>query len=124
MKKILVCSFLIAAMALAAAAADVNGKWSGSFTPEGGQAGTAFAILKQSGTAVTGSAGPDENQQWPDLKGTIRGDKVTVEVKSTSDGTVYKCDLVLAGDHLKGDVSATSSGGQALKAKMDLARVK
>jgi opacity protein-like surface antigen len=126
MKKMLLCSYLVVAMALAAAAADVTGKWSGSFTPEGGQPGTAYAILKQSGTALTGSAGPDESQQWPDLKGTIHGDKVTVEVKSTSDGTVYKCDLVLEGDHLKGDVSATAGGGggQALKAKMDLARVK
>ncbi len=124
MKKILMCSFLAAAMALAAAAEDVTGKWSGSFTPEGGQAGTAYAILKQSGTAVTGSAGPDESQQWPDLKGTIRGDKVSVEVKSTSDGTVYKCDLVLTGDHLKGVVMFTPGGGQSLKAQMDLARVK
>ena len=66
MKKILVCSLLAALMALAAAAADVNGKWSGSLTTESGQPGTAFAILKQSGTAVTGSAGPDESQQWPD----------------------------------------------------------
>ena len=124
MKKIFVCSVMVAVMALAAAAADVSGNWSGSFTPEGGQQGTAFAVLKQSGTAVTGSAGPDENQQWPGLKGAIKGDKVSVEVTSTSDGTVYKCDLVLAGDHLKGDVAVSTSGGQTLKAKMDIARVK
>jgi len=124
MKKILVCSILVAAMALVAAAADVSGKWSGSISHEGGQANTAFAILKQSGTAITGSAGPDEGQQWPDLKGTIRGDKVTVEVKSPEDGTVYKCDLVLVGDHLTGEVNATSSGSQTMKGKMDIARVK
>lgn len=124
MKKILVCSFLSVAMALVAAAADVSGKWSGSLTPEGGQSNGAFAVLKQSGSTITGTAGPDEGQQWPDLKGTIRGDKVTVEVKSPEDGTVYKCDLVLMGDHLKGEVSATGSGGQAMKGTMDLARVK
>ncbi|SPF50277.1 conserved exported hypothetical protein [Candidatus Sulfopaludibacter sp. SbA4] len=124
MKKILVCSFLTAAMALVAAAADVTGKWSGSFVPEGQQPGTAFAVLKQSGTAVTGTAGPDESQQWPGLTGSIKGDKVLVEVKSPEDGTVYKCDLTLVGDHLKGDVSATAGNGQSLKAKMDLARVK
>ncbi len=123
MKKILVCSLLASVMALAAAAADVTGNWSGSFTPEGGQAGTAYAVLKQAGAAVTGSAGPAEDQQWTGLKGTIRGDKVVVEVQAT-DGTVYKCDLVLAGDHLKGDVSFTPSGGQPMKAKMDIARVK
>jgi opacity protein-like surface antigen len=125
MKRLFLCSFLTAALALIAAAADVSGKWSGSFTPEGGQAGTAYAVLKQAGTTVTGSAGPSEDQQWPDLKGTIKADKVTIEVKSTSDGTVYKCDLVLDGDHLKGEVSAAAGGsGQTLKAKMDLTRVK
>lgn len=124
MKRILVCSLLAAMMALAAGAADVSGKWAGSFIPEGGQPGSAYAILKQSGTAVTGSAGPDESQQWPGLTGTIKGDKVAVEVKSTGDGTVYKCDLVLEGDHLKGDVAVTTGTGQTLKAKMDIARVK
>jgi opacity protein-like surface antigen len=124
MKKILLCLCLAAMMAMAAAAADVSGKWSGTFTPEGRDASSAFAVLKQSGTTVTGSAGPSENEQWPDLKGTIKGDKVVVEVKSASDGAVYKCDLVLAGDRLKGDVSATSSDGRTLKAKMDIARVK
>jgi opacity protein-like surface antigen len=124
MKKILVCFFLIAATALVAAAADVSGKWSGSLTPEGGETNPAYVILKQSGTAITGTGGPDEGQQWPDLKGTIRGDKVTLEVKSPEDGTVYKCDLVLVGDHLKGEVTATGSGGQNMKGKMDVARVK
>ena len=124
MRRIFVCCFLTAAMALTAAAADVTGRWSGSFTPESGQSNTAYAVLKQAGTSVTGSAGPSEDQQWPDLKGTIKGDKVVVEVKSTSDGTVYKCDLVLAGDHLKGEVSAAAGNGQTLKAKMDLTRVK
>ena len=124
MKKILVCSFLVAGMALVAMAADISGKWSGSIVPEGGQPGTAYAILKQSGSAITGSAGPDENQQWQGLKGSIAGNKVTVEVKSPDDGTVYKCDLMLDGDHLKGDVNATSGEGHALKAKMDLMRVK
>lgn len=123
MRKIAVCGFLVIAMAFAATAADVTGKWSGTFTPESGENGSAFVILKQTGTAITGTGGPDENQQWPDLKGTIHGDKVTLEVKSTSDGTLYKCDLVLAGDHLKGAVLATS-GGQTLKAAMDVQRVK
>ena len=124
MKKILVCSFLMAAMALTALAADVSGKWSGSFVPESGQSGTAYAILKQAGTALSGSAGPDENQQWPGLTGKIAGTKVTIQVKSAEDGMVYNCDLVLEGDHLKGDVTATAGNGQALKAKMDLTRVK
>jgi len=124
MKKILVCLMLAGAMAIMAAAADVSGKWSGSFTPDSGEGHTAFVVLKQSGTNITGSAGPAADQQWTDLKGTIRGDKVTLEVKSPEDGMVYKCDLVLAGDHLKGDVTATGSGGETMKGKMDVTRVK
>lgn len=124
MKKIFLCSVLGAVMAMAAAAADVSGKWSGTFTREGRDASSAYAVLKQTGATLSGSAGPSEGNQWPGLKGTIQGDKVTIEVKSSDDGVVYKCVLVLAGDHLKGDVAASGSDGQAVKAKMDLARVK
>jgi hypothetical protein len=111
-------------MAMAAAAADVSGKWSGTFTPEGRDASSAYAILKQTGAALTGSAGPSEGIQWPGLTGSIQGSKVTIEVKSAEDGTVYKCVLVLTGDHLKGDVAASGADGRAVKATMDLTRVK
>ena len=124
-KKILLCVFLAGAMSIVAAAADVSGRWTGSFTPDGGESHTAFFVLKQNGNAIAGTAGPEENQQWPDLKGTIHGDKVTLEVKSPEDGMTYKCDLLLAGDRLKGDVTATpGGGGEALKGKVDVARVK
>jgi hypothetical protein len=39
------------------------------------------------------------------------------------DGNLYTVDLVLEGDHLKGTVSM-NQGGQTVKAKMDVARVK
>jgi hypothetical protein len=45
-------------------------------------------------------------------------------VKSTADGTLFKCDLVLSGEHLKGDVALTRTDGETRKAKMDLTRVK
>ena len=81
-----------------------DGHWSGSFSitaPDGiNQDGTAFMILKQEGA------------------------KITFEVKSTEDGTVFKCDLVLDGDHLKGPISAVAPDGQRMAAKADLSRVK
>jgi len=123
MKRILLCLSLSMVLVLTAAAADVTGKWSGSFVPEGGDNGTAYVILKQSGNTITGSGGPDANDQWPGLKGTITGNKVSFEVKSPTDGAVYKGALVLEGDHLKGDVMVTTPEGQAAKAKLDLARV-
>lgn len=124
MKKILVCLFLTLAIAFVAVAADVTGKWSGSFTPEGGDAQPAYAVLKQSGTALAGTAGPDANAQWPGLHGSVKADKVSFQVTSPEDGTVYKCDLTLEGDHLKGDVVFTPSNGAPGKGKLDLARVK
>jgi hypothetical protein len=111
------------ALAFTAAAADVSGKWSGSVTPENGDNGTAYVILKQAGATITGSGGPDANNQWPGLKGTIDGNKVTFEVKSTDDGAVYKCSLVLEGDHLNGDVAFTTPDGQSGKGKLNLTRV-
>ena len=124
MKTIFVCFLLAAAMVANAAAADVSGKWSGSFAPENGNGGTAFVVLKQTGTAITGTAGADESDQWPIQSGKIEGNNVTVVVKSTNDGTVYKCSLVLDGDRLKGDIDLTLADGRTSKAKLDLTRVK
>jgi len=122
--------FLLLAAALVLSAADVNvrGKWSGSFTLMRPDAttdeGTAFAVLKQDGGQITGTAGPDEDHQWTLEKGTLSGNKATFEVKSAEDGTLFKCDLTLDGDHLKGPVTATATDGQVLSAKADFTRVK
>jgi len=121
MKSLLLC-LLLCTLALTALAADVSGQWTGTFTPENGDGGSAYVILKQSGTALTGSGGPDASNQWPGLQGTINGNKVTFEVKSPEDGTVYKGELVLEGDHLKGEVVFTPPGGQSGKAKLELAK--
>jgi hypothetical protein len=123
MKTIFLCLFLSIALAFTAVAADIGGKWTGSFTPETGDNGSAYLILKQSGTTITGSGGPGASEQWPGLQGTISGNNVSFQVKSPSDGTVYKCTLVLEGDHLKGDVVFTTPEGQSAKGRLDLARV-
>jgi len=120
--KTLVCTLLIALFAMTAFAADVTGKWSGTFAPEGQDPSGAFVVLKQSGTTLTGSAGPDEGQQWPLANGKIAGNKITGEVTSP-DGVVYKLDLVVDGDHIKGDVTAIREG-QSMKGKVDVARQK
>jgi len=122
MKTILLCLVLTAALAFSASAADISGKWSGTFTPENGDGGSAYVILKQSGDTLTGSAGSDATEQWPGLQGTISGNKVTFQVKSPTNGTVYKCDLVLDGEHLKGDVTLTSAEGGSGKGKLELTR--
>ncbi len=122
--KLLVCVVLGAMLAFAAAAADVTGKWSGSFSAEGGEGGSAYAVLKQSGTGISGTAGPDENQQWQIQKGKIEGNRLSLEIKHPENGSVYKVDLTVTGDSMKGDMMASMPDGGTMKGKMELTRVK
>jgi hypothetical protein len=110
---------------MAAAAADVTGKWSGSFkaTSQDGEPrdGTALVILKQTGSDITGTVGPHEGEQHPITKGKIEGDRIVLE---SADGPmVIKLNLVLTGDRIAGDVTAEDEG-RSLKAKIDLTRAK
>ena len=122
--KIVVCLMLVLA-GLLAADTTIAGKWSGSFLMDDGSGqphdSSIFMVLKQEGSAITGTAGPNENEQWPISKGKIEGSKLTMEVQS--DGPLIKFELLLDGDHLKGDAHATHEGHN-LSAKVDAARAK
>ncbi len=124
--KLLSCLFLILAIALTAAAADVTGKWSGTFTvtgPDGsaGDANPAFLILKQSGSTMTGTAGPEEAEQFPIENPKLEGNKLSGTVKP-SDGATYVVSLTVNGDRMAGDLTITQ-GSQTVKGKIDLKRV-
>jgi hypothetical protein len=123
--KTLACVCILLCAAITLSAADISGKWSGTITMTNGQGetndGTAFVIFKQNGSEITGSAGGDENQQFPITKGNIEGNRITFEVQS--DGPLYKVDVMLVGDHIKGDVTAVREG-QTVKGKVDMTRVK
>jgi hypothetical protein len=121
MKKVVV-SLLMVAMALAAMAGDVSGKWSGTFTPEGQDGSPAVLMLKQSGSTLTGSAGPDENTQWPISNGKVDGNQLT-GVATSPEGIAYKFALTADGDHITGSVEM-AAGGQSMKATLDVKRVK
>ncbi len=113
--------FLLLATALSAA--DITGKWTGTATrtrPDGetGES-TVYINLKESGTEITGTAGENESEQWPIRKGKIDGDKITFEVVTNE--TVYKLELKLIDDHLKGEATAEREG-KTVKAKLDLKR--
>jgi hypothetical protein len=124
--KLLSIVFLILALAMTAAAADVTGKWSGSYAligPDGsaGDSNPAFLILKQSGTTLTGTAGSDEADQFPIENAKIENNKITGSV-NPSDGATYTVSLTVAGDRMTGEVTV-SQGGQTMKAKIELKRV-
>ena len=103
------------------AADDLTGKWAGSFniTMEGESHDDAvYIVLKQNGTELTGTAGPNADKQWP-LKGKVEGNKATFEVQS--DGPLVKFELTLADGHLKGEAKAEHEG-HSMKAVVDAQR--
>lgn len=119
----LFCVFVLAATALMASAdTDVSGKWSGTFDitrPDGQvQNDSAFLVLKQNGTEITGSVGPNETKQLPITKGKIDGNKIAIE--AGDEGHTITFALVLNADHITGDVNMTGDGGESSKAKIDV----
>jgi hypothetical protein len=118
--------FILAALCvMAAAAADITGKWTGTFAltrPDGETRDTtALLVLKQTGSEVTGTVGPNEGEQHAITKGSIDGDKIALLVEA--DGRVVKFDLVLASDKISGNVDIAMEG-QSAKAKINVARAK
>jgi hypothetical protein len=118
---------LLAALAASIAIADTNvtGKWTGSFHSTGpdGEAreSTAVMVLKQSGSAITGTVGPTENDQHMTVSGKIDGNKITLD--GESDGRAVTFDLVLAADRISGNMNMVHNG-QTAKAKLDVTRAK
>jgi hypothetical protein len=122
-KRIFVCVLLAVTAAAIAMAADATGKWSGTIAlTEGGDSQPALLVLTQSGTAITGTGGPDENQQFPIQTGKIDGNKIVLDI-SPSEGALYHMELVLDGDDIKGDITAKRAD-QTMTAKLDVSRVK
>ncbi len=119
----LICSLLLSALALGAA--ELTGKWSGSFdiTNSNGdtKADTAYMDLKEQAGAVTGTAGPNAEKQWPLQKGKLDGQKLTFEVP-TNDGGLLVFDLTFDGEVIQGTCTGTGSGGEKMSAKLRLKR--
>lgn len=124
--KLLLCLALVVLACLPAAAdVTVTGTWSGTFImigPNGETKDTgAILILKQTGTQITGSVGPDDQERFDIQKGSIAGNKITLDV--TDGQHQIHFDLVLAEDRLQGDVHM-SDGNDERKAKLDVKRAK
>jgi hypothetical protein len=125
--KIFLCLFVLAAIAMAIPAdTDVSGKWTGTMTrtgPEGnGDTSPALLILKQAGSEITGSAGPNDGEQFPLKKGMIANGKVTIEIEPQVNQSI-KLELVVAGEKMTGDITM-SRDGQSRTGKLEVARSK
>jgi hypothetical protein len=123
MKKLMGVVFVICMLFSAALASDVSGNWSGSFLmtrPDGETKDSQVSlVLKQNGTELTGTAGPNAQKQWAIQKGKVEGNKLTFEVQT--DGPLIKFELTLTNDHLKGEAKAEQEG-QLIKAIVDAQR--
>ena len=91
---------------------DVTGKWGGTFEVRNDQGEQrtekALLILKQEGTTVTGSGGPDERERHPIQNGKVEGDKLTFEI-GTDSSTIY-FNLTVSGDEIKGEMKRRRNG--------------
>ena len=112
--------FLLASV-LSLAAADVSGKWTGTFSPDDGDEGPALLVLQQKGEMLTGTAGPNEEHRMEISNGKVVGDKVTFQV---GDGDrVMKFELTIKGEEITGQASRENDG-QHQTAKLKVTRAK
>jgi hypothetical protein len=119
----LFCALALSAISLFA---DVTGKWSGSFdiTKDGEtKADIALLDLKQTGSKITGTAGPNADKQMPIRVGLIDGNTIKIEVEQEGDDPVIYMSLVVDGDHMTGDAKAEKDD-KKMSAKVDLKREK
>ena len=116
---------LIAVTLAVAADVDVTGKWAGSLNITNSDGGTkeatALLILKQTGSEITGTVGPREDDQTAIQKGKIEGNKITLEAEHN--GHTLKLELLVAGDRMTGDASLSGDGGIE-KAKVEVTKAK
>jgi hypothetical protein len=87
--------------AVAALAGDCSGRWQGKLSVNGGQM-PGYLVLKQDGQQITGTAGPDAQNQFKLRKGLAEGDQVTIEASPSS--TVLRFVLRLKEGKLTGDL--------------------
>ncbi len=119
MRKLLL-GFVFSAVAMMAG--DVTGKWTGNMRPNG-QDGEhpVFLVLKQDGAALSGSGGPNEEQQNPFEGGKVDGEDLTFAVAAGSGKFSFK--LKVKGEEITGEVEY-SRNGQTDTGKVSLKRAK
>jgi hypothetical protein len=103
---------------------NLTGKWTGTLTrtaPDGRTQSIDFMFdLTQKGKALTGTAGPNAERQWPIEKGAVDGSKVKFQVQQP-DGPLRTFTLALVEGRLQGEMLAELNG-QSFTTKVDLGR--
>ena len=108
----LFAGLLLGAMlsAVALGTPNVTGKWSGTLQMDGqNDAKPAYSIFYQDGNKLSGSVGPNENEQDSFEGGKVDGDKLTFDVPQgpNGEGSIH-VEMQVKGDQMTG--RATWSG--------------
>jgi len=82
--------------------------------------GAMYAVLKQEGTTLTGSAGPSESKQFPITTGKVDGDRLTFEAKMG--GGTIRFDLTSTASELRGTVRLFEDDGNTANTSVVLKR--
>ena len=127
MKRLFALALVVAAFAAIAAqtTGSFTGKWEGTLTmqrPDGteGEPRPAVFDLTQKGKALTGTAGPPEQQRKIE-KGAVAAGQATVEVQQP-DGPLFKFTLTLVKGRLQGEMTGERDGVVRGRAKIDAAK--
>ena len=108
-------------------AASFSGKWEGTFKmqrpdgTEGDPRPTVFN-LTQKGEALTGTAGPPD-QQWELAKGAVKAGTATFEVQQPN-GPLFKFTLTIVKGRLQGEMAGVVDGAVRGTAKVDAEKAK
>jgi hypothetical protein len=105
--------------------ANFTGKWEGTFTmqrPDGTEGDPRPVVfdLAQKGKALTGIAGPPD-QQWKIEQGAVDAGKATFQVQQP-DGPLFKFTLTIAKGRLQGEMTGERDGVVRGRARVDAAK--
>ena len=117
MRNTLTLTFLLAMSTLSAA--DLTGRWTGTFTEGQNEGKSALLVLKQTGIELTGTAGPNEDGQRPIQNGKVDGDKVSFDLPA--DGSVIHFELTASEKRLTGTARGEHEG-QTRTATLDVTK--
>jgi hypothetical protein len=87
-------------------AADVTGAWAGQLRGQEGGTGAVRIVLRQTGDQISGTAGPSQKQNPPQIyDGKLEGSHLTFAADDSDDGGLkltYHFDFTVNGDHMQG----------------------
>jgi hypothetical protein len=90
----------------------VSGTWTGEIRGQDGGSGSIRLVLKQAGGQISGSAGPSDKQNPPQIyDGKLQGNLLSFAADDTDDSglrVIYQFDLTVTGDRIDGKANGRS----------------